>query len=146
MSSLEIPFSWYRWGKRKSEKNNVGITQSLSVHWSKLTDSDDNTGLNIFFNLLEWTSLVLSVCFMQFKEWVFLLNWFYLLIPGAVWGTQSLDVRCKFLKHILKALRIVPNSLRSENCYHWGKSFPCLNQSEQRIGGPWEVSKLYTSK
>ena len=89
---------------------------------------------------------VLSVCFMQFKEWVFLLNWFYLLIPGAVWGTQSLDVRCKFLKHILKALRTVPNSLRSENCYHWGKSFPCLNQSEQRIGGPWEVSKLYTSK
>ena len=146
MSSLEIPFSWYRWGKRKSEKNNVGITQSLSVHWSKLTDSDDNTGLNIFFNLLEWTSLVLSVCFMQFKEWVFLLNWFYLLIPGAVWGTQSLDVKCKFLKHILKALHTVPNSLRSENCYHWGKSFPCLKQSEQRICGPWEVSKLYASK
>ena len=146
MSSLEIPFSWYRWGKRKSEKNNVGITQSLSVHWSKLTDSDDNTGLNIFFNLLEWTSLVLSVCFMQFKEWVFLLNWFYLLIPGAVWGTQSLDVKCKFLKHILKALHTVPNSLRSENCYHWGKSFPCLNQSEQRICGLWEVSKLYASK
>ena len=73
---------------------------------------------------------VLSVCFMQFKEWVFLLNWFYLLIPGAVWGTQSLDVRCKFLKHILKALHTVPNSLHSENCYHWGKSFPCLNQSE----------------
>ena len=146
MSSLEIPFSWYRWGKRKSEKNNVGITQSLSVHWSKLTDSDDNTGLNIFFNLLEWTSLVLSVCFMQFKEWVFLLNWFYLLIPGAVWGTQSLNVKCKFLKHILKALHTVPNSLRSENCYHWGKSFPCLNQSEQRICGLWEVSKLYASK
>ena len=39
--------------KGKSEKNNVGITQSLSVHWSKLTDSDHNTGLNIFFNLLE---------------------------------------------------------------------------------------------
>ena len=80
------------------------------------------------------------------KNEFFLLTWCYLLIRGAVWGTQSLDVRCKFLKHILKALHTVPNSLRSENCYHWGKSFPCLNQSEQRIGGPWEVSKLYTSK
>ena len=44
-------FFWYRWGKRKSEKSNVGtcITQTLSVHLSKLTDSDHNTGLNIFF-------------------------------------------------------------------------------------------------
>ena len=147
MSSLEIPFSWYRWGKRKSEKNNVVITQSLSVHWSKLTDIDHNTGLNMF--LICWNEpalFVLSVCFMQFKEWVFVWTWCYLLIPGAVWGTQSLDVGCKFLKHILKALHTVPNSLRSENCYHWGKSLPCLKQSEQRICGPWEVSKLYASK
>ena len=40
---------------------------------------------------------VLSVCFMQFKEWVYLLTWFYLFIPGAVWRTQSLYIRCKFL-------------------------------------------------
>ena len=149
MSSLEIPFSWYRWGKRKSEKNiNVGITQSLRVHSSKLTDSDHNTGLNIFLICSNEPALfVLSVCFMQFKEYIFLVTWFYLvLIPGAVWVTQLLGVRCEFLKHISKTLRTIPNSLRTENCYHWGKSFPRLNQSEQRICGPWEVSKLYSSE
>ena len=89
---------------------------------------------------------VLSVYVMQFKEWVYLLTWFYRLIPGAVWGTQWLGVWCKFLKHISKTLCTVPNSLRAENCYHWGKSFPRLNQSEQHICGPWEVSKLYSSE
>ena len=59
---------------------------------------------------------VLSVCFMQFKEWVYLLTWFYLLIPGAVWRTQSLDARFKFLWNMSKKLRTVPNSLRTKNC------------------------------
>ena len=101
-----------------------------------------------YFFLICWNEpalFVLSVCYMQFKEWVFF-TWFYLLIPGAVWRTQSLDVRCKFLKYISKTLCTVPNSLHTKNCYHWGKSFPHLNQSEQCICGPWEVSKRYSSK
>ena len=76
-----------------------------------------------------------NVCFMQsfFIDLILSSYW-----PGAVWGTQSLDVRCKFLKHILKTVTIE------------GKVSPVLtNQSSAFVGlARWvnftQVRKVYS--
>ena len=102
----------------------------------------------ISFNLLEWTSLICFVCVLcnlknEFFYWLYFIPLFLGLFEEPshwMFGVSSWNTQ------ISRTLRTVSNSLRTENCYHWGKSFPRLKQSEQRICGPWEVSKLYASK
>ena len=149
MSSLEIPFSWYHWGKRKSEKNNVGITQSLSVHWSKLTDSDHNTGLNMFFNYFVGMNQPYLFCLCvlcslknEFFYWLDFIVLFLGLFKGpSHWmlGVRSCNT-CQ--KHcVLCQTHYLLKTVTIE-----GKVSPVLTNQSSTFVEPWEVSKLYSSE
>ena len=88
----------YRWGKQKFGEKRCWYNPDLECEFVQVVRQWSQQVRSEF--LICWNEpalFVLSVCFMQFKEWVYLLTWFYLLIPGAVWRTRSLDARFNFL-------------------------------------------------